>query len=304
VLAALLGIRTLIVAVNKMDLVNWSEAAFNSVRDAFEKIRPELAVAGNPEITYVPVSALKGDNIVNRSTSAPWYTGPALLDLLESAPTHAIDATGPARFPVQCVIRPRTKASDGHDFRGYAGMVASGVFKVGDRVVAASTGKSSTIESIHLHDRTLTEARPPQSVTLTLTDDIDIGRGEMLVRENDVPSQLREFSATLVWMSQTALATGRKYLLRHSTHFTPAVVSSIESRLDVHTLGYTPTSDARQLDCNDIARVTIRTASPLLADPYRRCRATGSFVLIDEASGDTVGAGMIADTANSAESHA
>ncbi len=302
VLAALLGIRTLIVAVNKMDLVNWSEAAFNSVREAFEKIRPELAAAGDVNIAYVPVSALKGDNIVNRSTSAPWYTGPAILDLLESAPTGTHDASAPARFPVQCVIRPRTKASDGHDFRGYAGMVASGSFKVGDRVTAASTGRSSTIESIHLHDKTppLTECRAAQSVIITLADDLDIGRGEMLVHNkggSDVPEPIREFDATIVWMSPTKLATGRKYLLRHSTHFTPAVVAAIHSRLDVHTLASVPATEARELECNDIARVSIRTAAPLLADPYRRCRATGSFVLIDEGSGDTVGAGMISDTA-------
>ena len=245
VLAALLGIRTLIVAVNKMDLVNWSESAFAAVREAFEHIRPELLAAGGANVVYVPVSALNGDNIVTRSAAAPWYTGPALLELLEAAPTHFLDPDGPSRFPVQYVIRPRTKAADGHDFRGYAGQVASGVFKVGDRVVAASTGKSSVIESIHLHDRQLTECRPPQSVTITLTDDIDIGRGEMLVRENgggDIPPTIREFSATLVWMSQTKLDVGRKYLLRHATQFTPARWSPPSSPASTSTPSPTPPS--------------------------------------------------------------
>jgi sulfate adenylyltransferase large subunit len=288
-IAALLGIRTLIVAVNKMDAVEWSAAAFESCRNAFEKLRPELAGA---EVIYVPVSALCGDNIVHRSTHMPWYTGPALLELLETAPIHALDRAWPGRFPVQLVIRPRRGAPD-PDFRGYAGSVASGSFRIGDRVVAASTGRASTIVSIHLHDQRLEECRAPQSVVLTLADDIDVGRGEMLTRADEAPDSTRDLRATLVWMSEHPLQVGRRYLLRHTTHFTPAVVSTIHTRLDIHSLEHRPHTDASTLQTNDIGRVTIRTAAPLQVDPYSRCRATGSLVLIDEAAGDTVGAAMV-----------
>jgi sulfate adenylyltransferase large subunit len=289
VLAALLGIPTLIVAVNKMDSIAWSKDAFESCRAAFEKLRPELCGA---QVIYVPVSALLGDNIVHRSEKTPWYAGPALLELLENAPVHARDRAGPGRFPVQSAIRPRRGASN-PDFRGYAGSVASGSFRIGDKVIAVSTGRTSTIRSIHLHERTLEECRAPQSVVITLADDIDVGRGEMLSRIEEPPNSTREVRATMVWMGATKLDPGRRYLLRHTTHFTPAVVALIETKLDIHTLEHRPLQGTPTLEANDIGRVTIRAAAPLFVDPYSRCRATGSLVLIDEATGDTVAAAMV-----------
>jgi sulfate adenylyltransferase subunit 1 len=291
-LAALLGIKELIVAVNKMDLVGWEEAAYLKVREAFEKLRHELHGAN---VTYVPVSALNGDNIVHRSTSAPWYTGPALLELLEAAPAHYLESDGPARFPVQYVIRPRAIVGhdDGerHDFRGFAGAVASGTFKVGDRVMAMSSGRTSTIESIRILDEKLDVCRPPQSVVMTLTDDIDIGRGDMLVKHDDAPVATREIGATVVWMGPSPMVAGKRYLLRQTTQFTPAMVSRIETKVNIHTFAHEAAGE--KLEANDVANIHIRAASPLFVDLYDDCRATGSFVLIDEATGETCGAGLV-----------
>ena len=294
-LAALLGIRELIVAVNKMDLVGWEEGAYLKVRESFEKLRHELHGAN---VTYVPVSALKGDNIVHRSVNAPWYAGPALLEMLENAPAHYLESDGPARFPVQYVIRPRVggglEGVDGeHDFRGFAGSVAAGVFKVGDKVMAMSSGRSSTIESIRILDRRLEECRPAQSVVLTLADDIDIGRGEMLAKHDDAPVATRELGATVVWMGPSPMVVGKKYLLRHTTHFTPVIVSRIESVLNIHTFVHEPVGEGAGLEPNDIANIHLRAATALFVDLYEDCRATGSFVLIDEATGETCGGGLI-----------
>lgn len=293
-LAALLGIRSLIVAVNKMDLVGWERGAFEGVREAFEKLRPRLHGA---DVQYVPVSALLGDNICSRSERSAWYVGGEgrpLLAMLESAPTHYLEGTGPARFPVQYVIRPRGKTPGEHDFRGFAGQMASGTLRVGDRVAAASSGRESTIESIRILDKRLEECRPPQSVVITLADDIDIGRGEMLTRAAEPMQGARELTATVVWMGAAPLTVGRRYLLRHTTHFLPAVVASIESRLDIHTLRQEGASGgAANLVANEIGVVRLKCASPVLGDVYDACRATGSFVLIDEVSNETSGAGLI-----------
>ena len=287
-LAALLGIRSLIVAVNKMDLVQWREDAFTTVRTAFEALRSELHGA---EVTYVPVSALKGDNIVHRSGAAAWYTGPSILELLEAAPTHYLDGAGPARFPVQLVIRPRGRSPGEHDFRGYAGAVASGTFRVGDRVTAMASGRSSVIETIRILDDRLQQCRAPQSVVMTLADDIDIGRGDMLVHAGAPAPSVRELRATVVWMGPSTAQPGRRYLMRHTTHFTPAILSGIDSLLDIHTLRPGPAIAA--LQPNDIADVRIRVAAPIFADTYEAARSTGSFILIDEATNDTVAAGLI-----------
>lgn len=300
-LAALLGVHTLIVAVNKMDLVGWDRAAFEAVPEALERVRGRLGFDGGnanaPELTYVPISALDGDNLVHASAKASWYTGPTILQLLEAAPARFGEAEGPARFPVQFVIRPRASQSAAlHDYRGYAGSLASGRLRVGDRVMAMSSGKSSTIARLHLHEQELAEAHAPQSIAITLADDIDIGRGEMVVSAGDAepPWAVREFAAMVVWMTATPMTLGRRYLLRHTTQFTPAVVAGVEGVLDVHTLTLGPAAkEPATLNANDIARVRVRTATPIFADAYRRCRGTGSFVLIDEGSGDTVALGLV-----------
>ncbi len=293
-LAALLGIKELIVAVNKMDLVGWEEGAYLKVRGAFEKLRHELHGAN---VTYVPVSALNGDNIVHRSANAPWYMeagGPALLELLESAPAHYMESDGPSRFPVQYVIRPRGAAAasdEDHDFRGFAGSMAAGTLKVGDTVMAMSSGRTSKIESIRILDQRLQECRPPQSVVLTLTDDIDIGRGEMLAKHDDAPISTRELGATVVWMGPSPMQAGKRYTLRHTTHFTPAIVSRIETKVNINTFAHEAAGET--LQPNEVANIHIRAASALFVDMYDDCRATGSFVLIDEATGETCGAGLV-----------
>lgn len=309
-LVTLVGIRHLIVAVNKMDLVGHAQSAFDSVRDAFERFRAELAPDGRTEITYIPISALNGDNVVTRSEHTPWYTGPGLLEKLESIEPHAKDHTLPARFPVQWIIRPRGKSAEHHDYRGFAGQVASGTFRVGDRIVALSSGRTSTIASIRLFDRELTHCTPPQSVAIALQDDLDIGRGDILALADEQPaaSETQSFAATLVWLGNTPMKVGKRYLVRHGTLTAPALLSALESRLDIATLqripaatetgnvpasAQSPAAPAVTLNANDIGTVRLRCASPLFVDPYHRCRATGSFILVDEATNETAAAGII-----------
>lgn len=283
-LAHLLRIPRLVLAVNKMDLVDWSEEVFQRIRADFEAIAREI---GAPEPVVIPLSALKGDNVVEESRAMGWYGGPSLLGYLETVPVDRDWSFDEFRFPVQYVIRPHA------DYRGYAGRVASGVVQPGDLVRVMSSGLSARVKAVDTFDGELAEAFPPQSVTLRLEDEVDLSRGDMLADPDRPPRATSAFTADLCWMGTDPLELGRKYHLKHTTRTVRALVEAVENRLDVNTLERVP---AAGLSLNDIARVRLRTLKPLYADPYARNRRTGNFILIDELSNNTVAAGMIVDT--------
>ena len=292
-ISALLGIPHLVVAVNKMDLVDYSQERFDELVTDFEVFAQKLQGIGTGtgmgrDITYIPISALNGDNVVDRSPALEWYAGPTLLELLEQvevAYDHPYDR--PARFPVQWVIRP----AQGSDYRGYAGQVASGAFRAGEEVVVLPAGQRTTIAAIDTYDGELGEALAPMSVTLRLSDEIDISRGETICRPEQTPTVARELEADVCWMTDQPLRTGGRYLVKHTTREVTAIVDELCDHVDVHTLerGGAP----QELALNDIGRVRLRTNAPLVFDPYDQNRRTGSFILIDEASNNTVGAGLV-----------
>lgn len=285
-IASMLRIPHLVVCVNKMDLVNFSEAVFNRIREDFMDFAARLDIR---DIAFIPVSALLGDNIVERSTNMPWYSGPPLLRHLEEVYIGTDwDLTSP-RFPVQYVVRPRDDRW--HDFRGFAGQVMGGVFKVGDPVKVLPSGKLSRIAGIHTYDGPRDEAFAPMSVQILLADDIDVSRGDMLVHPDNLPYIASDIEARVCWMHEEPLVPNRKYVIRHTTRFTRCIVREIKSRFDFATLQ--PQRTAPQLALNDLGRISLRTMTPLCFDPYERNRYTGSFVLIDEATNATVAAGMI-----------
>src|SRR3954453_2516896 len=286
-IASLLGIPHLVVAVNKMDLVAFSEERFDAIVRDFCAFRPALS---SRDVTFVPISALEGDNVVDPSEHMPWYAGPALLQHLETIDPADDRNLEDLRFPVQLVIR-----SEGNDYRGYAGTVASGIVKPGDRVKVLPSGVESTVAAVETLDGPLDEPSPPQSVTVRLTDDVDVSRGDVLVRADDQTGAqrlVREFEADVCWFAARPLRPGARDLLKRLTHTAEGVVNAILDVVDVHTLGR---ADAPgELGLNDIGRVRLRTRRPLLADPYARNRVTGAFILIDESTNDTVAGGMIA----------
>jgi len=288
-IATLLRVPHLVLAVNKMDLVDYSREVFEQISDEFTRFATKLDVA---DLTVVPISALNGDNIVSRSPNMPWYEGPSLLHHLEhvhvSSDRNLIDV----RFPVQYVIRPQSAAFP--DYRGYAGTVASGVLKPGDEVMVLPSGFTSRIEAIETIDGPIGEAFPPMAVTIRLTDDLDISRGDMICRPHNAPHPTQDVDAMICWMTDKPLQRGRKLTIKHTTRTARALVKDLQYRLDVNTLHRD--QDADGLGLNDIGRVMLRTTAPLLADTYRRNRATGGFVLVDEATNATVGAGMILDS--------
>jgi sulfate adenylyltransferase large subunit len=296
-ISALLGIPHLVVAVNKMDLVDYSQERFDELVAEFEGFAAKLSTIGTGtgmrrDIAYIPMSALNGDNVVDRSTAMGWYAGPTLLELLEDvevAYDHPYDR--PARFPVQWVIRP----AHGSDYRGYAGQMASGALRAGEEVVVLPGGRRSTIAAIDTYDGECSEALAPMSVTLRLADDIDVSRGETICRPEQAPTVARELEADVCWMTDAPLRPGGRYLLKQTTSKVTAIVDGLSDHVDVHTLerGGAPT----ELALNDIGRVRLRTSAPLVFDPYDQNRRTGSFILVDEASNNTVGAGLIAATA-------
>ena len=287
---ALLGIPVVIAAINKMDLVDFSEEVFNRHRASLEALAKQLAI---PELITVPVSALEGDNIVHRSERTPWYDGPSLLELLESVPLAIErDATG-LRFPVQRVVRPH------QDFRGFAGQIAAGSVHPGDEVLALPSGRRTRIRSIETWEGSLDTARAPQSVVLTLEDEIDLSRGDMIASIATPPHKTRHFEATVVWMQNRPLVPGTIYLLKHTAQTVRARVVAIKSRIDVENLNELQTA---QLGLNDIGEVVLETSRPLLADLYRDSRSTGSFILIDAEDNTTAGAGMIRAIADAPES--
>jgi len=286
--ANLLKIRHLVVAVNKMDLVDYSESVFHRIVQDFHAFASRLDDIA--EITAIPLSALQGDNVVAKSDKMPWFQGPSLLYHLETVYTGGTENHVDARFPVQWIIRPQS--TEHHDFRGYAGRVAGGVFKPGDAVTVLPSGFATTIESIHLPGgRPLGEAFAPQSVVMTLKDEIDISRGDMLVKTNNPPRLGQDVEAMVCWFSQKPMETRGKYLLRHTTKETKAIVQELRYQVDIETLH--KKEEVTALGMNDIGRIALRTAAPLFHDSYRRNRLTGSFVLVDPGTHETVAAGMI-----------
>ena len=286
-LATLLGVPHLIVCVNKMDLVDFSEARFDEIRVEFEEFATRLRVR---DMTFVPISALLGDNVVLRSPNTPWYEGATLLSHLERLHVASDRNFVDVRFPVQYVVRPQSK--EVLDYRGYAGTVASGVLKPGDIVRALPSGLETTIASIETADGPVNEAYPPMSVTIRLTDDIDLSRGDMLCRPHNAPTVAQDIDAQVCWMDESApLAVGRKYHIKHTTRWARVLVKAVDYRIDVNTLHRD--EDAETLALNEIGRIQLRATQPLFVDPYLENRATGAFILVDEASNKTVAAGMI-----------
>jgi bifunctional enzyme CysN/CysC len=283
-IASLLGIPHLVVAVNKMDLVDFSEERFDEIVRDFSVFRKHLT---SRDIAYIPISALEGDNVVDRSDNMSWYVGEPLLRHLEAIDPADDRNLEDLRFPVQLVIR-----SEGNDFRGYAGQVASGVVRPGDRVKVLPSGVESTVASIDTLTGPLEQAFPPQSVTIRLADDVDASRGDVLVSADSAPEPVKEFEADVCWFADRPLRPGSKYLLKHLTHTAEAIVDSIVDVVDVETLERGPAPS--ELALNDIGRIRLRTRRPVIADPYARNRVTGAFILIDEASNDTVAGGMVA----------
>jgi bifunctional enzyme CysN/CysC len=283
-IASLLGIPHLVVAVNKMDLVDWSEDVFDAVvRDvcAFREQLPAVR-----DIAYVPLSALRGDNVVDRSDAMPWYGGLPLLEHLETVEVEADRNYDDVRFPVQYIVRDGAS-----DYRGYAGQLGGGVLRPGDEVLVLPSEQVTTVASIDTFDGPLEAAYAPMSVTVRLADDLDVSRGDLICRPDDRPALARDLVADVCWMAEAPLRPGGRYAIKHATHTARAIVEAIDDRVEVTSLGREPAPG--ELALNDIGRVRLRTSKPLAFDPYARNRATGSFILIDEATNDTVGAGMI-----------
>jgi len=287
-IASLLRIPHLVLCINKMDLVAYSQDIFNQIRDDFYNFAAGLAIK---DITFIPVSALNGDNIVDKSSAMDWYYGPPLLRHLEDVFIGNDRNMRDARFPVQYVIRPYK--DEFHDFRGFAGQIAGGVFCKGDSVVILPSGKKSTITQIHTHDGEIEEAFTPMSVTLQLADDIDISRGDMIVKPDNIPYVAQEFEAMICWMHDEPLRKGVKYSIKLNTKSARCMVADIQHRINIDTLE--PETGITSLGLNEIGRVKIKTTVPVVFDPYNRNRFTGGFIIIDEATNITVGAGMIAE---------
>jgi bifunctional enzyme CysN/CysC len=286
-LTSLLRVPHLVLCINKMDLVGWDKAVYDKIADEFTSFAAKLEIT---DLTIIPVSALEGDNIASRSDKSPWYEGPSLLHHLEHVHIASDRNLVDVRFPVQYVIRPQSTVVT--DYRGYAGQVASGVLKPGDDVMVLPSGLTTTIAAIDTADGPVEEAFPPMSVTVRLTDEIDVSRGDMICRPHNAPAVAQDIEAMICWMDETApLRIGGKYAIKHTTRTARAVVRGLQYRLDVNTLHRE--ENAPELALNEIGRVRLRTTVPLLADEYRRNRTTGGFILIDETTNRTVGAGMI-----------
>jgi bifunctional enzyme CysN/CysC len=286
-LSSLLGIRHVVLAVNKMDLVGWDRERFESIRDDFYSFATRLDLA---DVTAIPMSALLGDNVVSASAHTPWYEGQPLLSHLENVYVGSDRNLVDVRFPVQYVIRPHT--AEHRDYRGYAGTLASGVLRPGDDVIVLPSGVTSRVAGIEGPSGPVDEAFAPMALTLTLTDDVDISRGDLIARQGNQPKPAQDLQAMVCWMADgEALREGREYVVKHTTRTTRARVVGLEYRLDVNTLH--SDREATRLELNDIGRVHLRTRDPLMLDEYRRNRTTGSFVLIDPHTNNTVGAGML-----------
>ncbi|MBB2985710.1 bifunctional enzyme CysN/CysC [Terracoccus luteus] len=286
-LATLLQVPHLVLVVNKMDLVDYSQEVYESIRDEFTQFAAKLRV---PDLTVMPVSALAGDNVVSRSDNMPWYDGPSLLHHLENVHVASDRNLIDVRFPVQYVIRPQS--DDWHDYRGYAGQVMGGVLKKGDEVMVLPSGFTSRILAVETADGEVEEAFPPMSVTVRLEDEIDVSRGDMICRPHNQPAVAQDIDAMICWMDESSpMRLGGKYAIKHTTRSARTIVKQLQYRLDVNSLHRD--EEATALSLNEIGRVRLRTTVPLMADDYTRNRNTGGFVLVDEATNRTVAAGMI-----------
>ena len=286
-LASLLGVQHVVLAVNKMDLIDWDQQRFEKIRNEFHAFAARLNVH---DVTTIPMSALNGDNVVTKSDNSPWYDGPPLLSHLEEVYIAGDRNLVDVRFPVQYVIRPQTL--EHRDHRSYAGTVASGVMQVGDEIVVLPSGKTSRIAAIESPTGPVTEAFPPMAVSISLDDDLDISRGDVIARIHNQPRVSEEFDATICWMADgSALEPGRDYVIKHTTKSTRARVTELDYRLDVNTLHRDKSATALKL--NELGRITLRTQAPLMLDEYTRNASTGSFILIDPATNGTVAAGMV-----------
>jgi sulfate adenylyltransferase subunit 1 len=280
-IAALLGIPRVVAAINKMDLVDYSEEVFRTLSRDFAELAIRVDLSS---FEAIPISALEGDNVVHRSERTPWYSGPSLLEYLEGVELASVNRNAPLRLPIQRVIRPH------QNFRGFAGQIAAGTVRPGDQIVALPSGRTSRVESIVTFDGNLAEASAPLSITVTLEDELDISRGDMIAAVDAPPSATKNFAASIVWLHAQPLAPHRRYLLKHASHIVPARVRAIRHRVNIETLD---TQAATALDLNAIGEIEVETDRPILADLYTHSRATGSFILIDPATNATVGAGMI-----------
>ncbi|MEY4641371.1 MAG: hypothetical protein RLZZ227_1365 [Pseudomonadota bacterium] len=291
-IASLLGIRHIIVAINKMDLMNFDEGVFERIKDDYLKFAADLETG---ELTFIPISALNGDNVVNASTQMPWYEGPTLMSMLENVKINNVRNFDDFRFPVQYVNRPNL------NFRGYCGTVASGIVRKGDQITVLPSGKTSRVKSIVTYDEELELASPQMAVTLTLEDEIDISRGDLIVHEDNLPGALETVTATIVWMSEAAMLPGKQYDFKHASKALTGKISTIHHKIDVNTLDTKP---APTLELNEIGSCEVSFAQTLYFDPYKRNTATGAFIIIDRLTNVTVGAGMIESNTRKARQHA
>ena len=296
-IASLLRVRHILVAVNKMDLIGYDEDAFRAIESDFRLLLDQIAAdTGNPvEPVFVPVSALAGDNIVHRSEAMPWYDGPSLLELLEALPSSVDTRSAPFRFPVQRVLRPD------HTFRGFAGQIASGTIRPGDKIAVLPSGRNAEVERIVTWDGDLAEAHAPLSVTLVLNHELDISRGDIIVAAESPATVAKNLKAALVWMDQRPLDRNRRYLLKHTSHTVPAHVSAVEHRTDIGTLAH---EAAETLEMNGIGVVSIELLRPIAIDLYGKNRSTGAFILIDPETNSTVAAGMVTATSEDVATNA
>ena len=285
-ISSLLGIPHMVVCINKMDLVNYSEDRFREIREQFYAFVPRLDIR---DVTFVPISALKGDNVVDESQNMPWYHGPTLLGHLEDVYIASDWNLKDFRMPVQYVIRPLT--DEHHDFRGFAGQITGGVVRKGEEITVLPSGKRSVVKSIHLLDKELEEAFSPQSVVIQLEDDIDISRGDTLSSLDTLPYTTQDHDANISWMDEQPLVLGRKYIIKHGPNTTKVVFREVVHTVDIETLE--EQHGTAELGLNDIGRVKFKTMAPLVYDAYRKNRNFGGFVIIDEATNDTVAAGML-----------
>lgn len=287
-IASLLQLPHIIVCINKMDLVDYSEDVFNNIVEQYHEFASKLSIN---DIRYIPISALKGDNVVNPSEHMPWYKGASLLDTLETLHIGSDYNHTDARFPVQTVIRPHD--NEYHDYRGYAGRIAGGIFKTGDNIVALPSGLSSRIKSIDTFNGPVAEAFAPMSVSITLEDDIDIGRGDMIVAEDNQPTETQDLDVMLCWMRAKGPRPGAKYFIKHTSREVMGIIKEVVYKLDINTME--KITDDQNIKMNDMVRVKIRTVQPLMVDEYRKNRVTGSLILIDDTTNETVAAGTIQD---------
>ena len=285
-IASLLGIKHIVVCVNKMDLVDFSEKQFEKIKKQYKEFSAKLNIS---DINYIPISALKGDNVVDKSKNTSWYYGDTLLKTLETVKINADINFDDSRFPVQRVIRPQSKQF--HDFRGFAGKVEGGIFKVGDQITALPSGTVSKIKKIYLGENEIKETYPPMSVTLTLEDEIDITRGDLISKTDNQPRVLKELDVMLCWMNDKSLIPRGKYTIRHTSNETMGMVLGVDYKVDINTLN--KSEDDSPVTKNDICRVKIKVSKPLMIDSYSKNRGTGSIIIIDNGTNETVGAGMV-----------